>query len=90
MSDGAEGTAGADRDAEPGIPADRDEGVPGDRRGEGRNAFRVEAALDAGAAVLRPGMEGVAKIETGEQRALWIWTRRLIDWVRLQLWKLWP
>jgi multidrug resistance efflux pump len=57
---------------------------------KGRNAFRVEAALDATSYALQPGMEGVAKIETSKQLAIWIWTRRLIHWIRLQLWMLWP
>jgi multidrug resistance efflux pump len=57
---------------------------------KGRNAFRVEAALDTTTIALQPGMEGVAKIDTSKQLAVWIWTRRLIDWIRLQLWMLWP
>lgn len=61
---------------------------------DGRNAFRVEAALDeAGAAEfarLRPGMEGVAKIEAGSRNLVWIWTHRFTNWARLQLWSLWP
>ena len=30
---------------------------------------------------LRPGMEGVAKVEVDERRLISIWTRRLIDWL---------
>ena len=37
--------------------------------------------------VLRPGMEGVGKIELGEARLIWIWSRDLIAWLRLQVWK---
>jgi RND family efflux transporter MFP subunit len=57
---------------------------------DGRNYFRVEAAMDRGAERLRPGMEGVAKIEVGERKLIWIWTRSLTDWLRLQLWGLLP
>lgn len=53
---------------------------------EGRNYFRVEAALTDASARLRPGMNGVAKIEVGERRLVWIWTHRLIDWLKLWLW----
>ena len=34
----------------------------------------------------RPGMAGLAQIEAGERRILWIWTHRLIDTIRLKLW----
>ncbi|MBL8486358.1 MAG: HlyD family efflux transporter periplasmic adaptor subunit [Rhodocyclaceae bacterium] len=53
---------------------------------EGGNVFRVEATLDAAPPRLRPGMEGVAKIEAGERRLAWIWTRRFVSWLRLFLW----
>jgi RND family efflux transporter MFP subunit len=54
---------------------------------EGRNLFRVEAQLDTKAGTrLRPGMEGVAKIDIDERRLGWIWSRRLIDWLRLKSW----
>jgi hypothetical protein len=55
---------------------------------EGRNFYRVEAALDAqGEARLRPGMEGVGKITIEERKLVWIWTHGFTDWVRLWLWK---
>ncbi len=57
---------------------------------DGRNYFRVEAALERPIAKLRPGMEGVAKIDAGRRRLLWIWTHELLDWLRLQLWSLLP
>jgi RND family efflux transporter MFP subunit len=53
---------------------------------EGRNHFRVEAHLDERPEFLRPGMEGVAKIEVGRRSLLWIWTHGLIDRLRLWLW----
>ena len=57
---------------------------------EGRNAFRVEALLDAGSERLRPGMEGVAKISVDERKLVWVWTRKLVDWLRLTFWTWWP
>ncbi|HMA88401.1 MAG TPA: HlyD family efflux transporter periplasmic adaptor subunit [Burkholderiales bacterium] len=57
---------------------------------DGRNYFRVEAKLDDPSAHLRPGMEGVGKIETGRRRLIWIWTHSLVDWARLQVWKWLP
>jgi multidrug resistance efflux pump len=57
---------------------------------EGRNAFRVEARLTKLSEELRPGMEGVAKIETGQRPIVWIWTRSVIEWLRLAAWKYLP
>lgn len=57
---------------------------------DGRTQFRVEAELTAVSDRLRPGMEGVGKIEIDERRVIWIWTRSLIDWLRLTVWRYWP
>jgi multidrug efflux pump subunit AcrA (membrane-fusion protein) len=58
---------------------------------DGRNVFRVEAALDrARAGALRPGMEGVAKVGVDRASRLWIWTRGVRDWFSLFLWKWLP
>ena len=54
--------------------------------GEGNSYFRVEATLDQDAPDLRPGMEGVARINIGERKILWIWTHKVIDRIRLWLW----
>ncbi len=35
---------------------------------------------------MRPGMEGVAKISIGKRRYIWIWTRRIVNWLRMKLW----
>jgi RND family efflux transporter MFP subunit len=53
---------------------------------EGRTTFRVEAMLEQGSPRLRPGMKGVAKIEAGERKLIWIWTHRALDWLRLWTW----
>jgi multidrug resistance efflux pump len=53
---------------------------------EGRNYFRVEARLASTPGRLRPGMEGVGKIEVDRRLLIWIWTREAVDWLRLKLW----
>jgi multidrug resistance efflux pump len=53
---------------------------------EGKNYFRVEALLDHMSSRLRPGMEGVGKIEVDRRLLFTIWTKNLIDWIRLRLW----
>ncbi|NNL85505.1 MAG: HlyD family efflux transporter periplasmic adaptor subunit, partial [Myxococcales bacterium] len=56
---------------------------------DGRNFFRVEAGLTGDALGLRPGMEGVAKIEIGDRSLLWVATHRAADWFRLVTWGWW-
>lgn len=57
---------------------------------EGRNYFRAEAKLEQAVAYLRPGMKGIGKIHAGEHRLVWIWSKNLIDWLRLTFWTWWP
>jgi hypothetical protein len=42
--------------------------------------------MDLQSDLLHPGMEGVAKIEVGSRKLIWIWSRRLVDWLRLWTW----
>lgn len=78
-------------------------GLPGDELGlsisritpvseanDGANYYRVEARLENPPALLRPGMEGIGKIEIGERRLLWIWTHRMLGWLELKIWSWWP
>lgn len=51
-----------------------------------RNAFEVRATLDKGSPWMRPGMEGLAKFNTGRRSLLDIGTRRIRDTLRLWLW----
>jgi len=51
-----------------------------------RNAFEVRATLDQSAPWMRPGMEGLAKFNTGRRSLLDIGTRRIRDTLRLWLW----
>jgi multidrug efflux pump subunit AcrA (membrane-fusion protein) len=57
---------------------------------DGRNRFRVEARLDTPPGRLRPGMEGVGKIEVDERKLVWIWTHGLVDRARLWIWSSLP
>ena len=57
---------------------------------EGRNFFHAEARLEEPISALRPGMEGVGKVEVGSRKMLWIWTHSLWDWVRLSVWRWFP
>ena len=51
-----------------------------------RNVFKVRAQLHERPSWLRPGMEGVAKISIAQRHYAWVWTRKLINWVRMKLW----
>lgn len=53
---------------------------------DGRNFFRVEAALTQAHDRLRPAMEGAGKIEIDQRSVIWIWTHQVVDWVRLTVW----
>ena len=57
---------------------------------DGRNAFRVEAQPNDTALALRPGMQGVGKVEIERARYLWIWTREIMNWLRLAAWRWLP
>lgn len=55
-----------------------------------KNVFNVRVKLtDVPASIassLRPGMQGLAKIEAGHRPYASLWTRRLVNWVRMKLW----
>ena len=58
---------------------------------EGRNFFRVEARPTSdNTEVLRPGMQGVAKITIDERRLAWIWSHKVVHWLRMFVWSWWP
>ncbi len=56
--------------------------------GDGNSYFRIEAEFDKATPDLRPGMEGVARIDMGQRKLLWIWTHKVVDRVRLWLWSI--
>jgi multidrug efflux pump subunit AcrA (membrane-fusion protein) len=61
--------------------------VPMGQAKEGANQFEVYAILDgAPDAHWRPGMMGEARVDVQKRAMIWIWTHRLIDFVRLKLW----
>lgn len=57
---------------------------------DGRNYFRVEASMKQMPAQLRPGMEGVGKVNVGQRRLWWIATHAVTDWLRLAMWEWMP
>ncbi|MGB2824990.1 MAG: HlyD family efflux transporter periplasmic adaptor subunit, partial [Phycisphaerae bacterium] len=48
--------------------------------------FKVRAALGSARNWMRPGMEGVAHVSLGRRRLAWLWSRRLVNRLRLWLW----
>jgi multidrug resistance efflux pump len=53
---------------------------------EGRHFFEVEGKFDKPNAALRPGLQGVARIDAEARPLVSMVFRRLANWVRLQLW----
>jgi hypothetical protein len=53
---------------------------------DGRTAFRVEARLEGVAPQLRPGMQGIAKVEVGTSPLAWVWLRSVVNWARIKIW----
>lgn len=51
-----------------------------------QNIFRVRVRLLEVRDWMRPGMEGVAKIHISRRSHAWLWTRRLVNWLRMKLW----
>lgn len=58
---------------------------------DGQNVFKVTAGIDTSLAQvsesLRPGMQGIVKLDVGERRLVWIWTRSFVAWWRLTAWR---
>lgn len=55
----------------------------------GKNVFTANAVVVGKApGWIRSGMEGVAQIDAGKRPVWWVWFHRIIDSVRLQVWKL--
>lgn len=60
---------------------------PSAQAGREGNVFMLTGELiDEGADWLRPGMSGIAKIESERRTLAWIATHRLVDFMRLALW----
>ena len=61
------------------------------RVNEQKNVFRVEVTFDPDSRLdqktwAKVGMEGSARIDVKPELYAWIWTRKAINWVRMQLW----
>lgn len=55
---------------------------------DGGNFFRVESEIANLSPRLRPGMQGVAKVEIGARKQIAILSRPLLRWLKLQYWAL--
>ena len=53
---------------------------------EAANAFELRCGISAPAQWMRPGMEGLAKLDVGERPIWWIATHKMVDTARLWLW----
>lgn len=51
-----------------------------------RNVFKVRVRLLEAEDWMRPGMEGVAKISIDRRSYGWLWTHKLVNWLRMKLW----
>ncbi len=66
-------------------------GLTDGRRSVGEIWHLVSTRLgDEAPGFLRPGMEGVGKVEIGRRRLGWIWLHPLSDWLRLWSWSWLP
>ena len=57
-----------------------------------RNFFEVEGQIQLNTnandkIALRPGLEGIAKIQAGQHAVIWTLTHRIVDWAKITLWK---
>lgn len=64
--------------------------VPAAKPVDKANVFEVRCSIEDPADWLRPGMEGIARIEIGEKRIMWIATHRIASTIRLWFWQHWP
>ena len=55
---------------------------------QGNNQFRVEAEITNEQAGLRPGMQGIAKVNIGRASIVKVWTWSLVNRLRLWAWSL--
>jgi RND family efflux transporter MFP subunit len=73
------------------LPVELEKITPVATAEEGRNYFKVEAHLQGEALpTLRPGMQGVGKIDVEPRKLIWIWTHKIVQWWRMFLWSWWP
>ena len=68
------------------VPVAVDRIVPMGDVQEGANTFRVYANIEQKDPAWLPGMIGEARLEIEKKPLAWVWTHRLIDWLRLKTW----
>jgi len=51
-----------------------------------KNVFKVRVRLKELDRRMRPGLEGIAKVDIDRRPYIWIWTRPIVRWVRMKLW----
>src|SRR5205807_6159248 len=54
---------------------------------EGQNVFKVYGTLQGAVGTWRPGMAGEAKVEIRREPLWWIYSHKVIEFVKLQAWK---
>lgn len=64
--------------------------IPSLEASEGENVAIVEAEVIEGGEQIRPGMQGIAKVYVEDRLLIDIWTRPILDWFRLALWRWLP
>ena len=61
--------------------------IPMGQAKEGSNVFTVYGTIGAKTSESwRPGMAGEARVDVANRRVIWIWTHRLVDFLKLKLW----
>ncbi|MFO7957145.1 MAG: HlyD family efflux transporter periplasmic adaptor subunit [Candidatus Brocadiia bacterium] len=53
---------------------------------EGASVYIAEAPVPNRGELLRPGMEGAAKVKVGRRNVTWTVTRKLVNWIRMHVW----
>lgn len=60
--------------------------APSASRQNNRTVFVVTSEVDNGNLILRPGMTGNAKIYCGKRSIIYLWTRHIIKFIRVEFW----
>jgi len=60
--------------------------VPVGEPKEGENLFSVYADVKDPPAWMHPGLAGEGRVRIEQRRLVWVWTHRLVDFIRLKVW----
>lgn len=55
---------------------------------KGRSTFRIPATITGDAGALRPGMEGIGKVDVGQRSMFWVYSHSLFDRLKYYAWKM--